>query len=144
MDAAKTLHDCMVCMEGMLRTMELHAPEMRAAAGKGFTAATDVADYLAKKGMPFRQAHEVVGNLVLYCEKHSKGLEDLTLDEFKSASNLFDEDIVSSLDLEAIVRARKTYGGTGHEAVKVQMAEAKQTLDADKEAIAYKPQPLEE
>lgn len=142
MDAAKTLHDCMVCMEGMIKTMELHVPEMRAAAGKGFTAATDVADYLAKKGMPFRQAHEVVGNLVLYCEKHHKGLEDLTLDEFREASELFEEDIVSSLDLEKIVRARKTYGGTGHDAVKVQMEEAKQVLNADKASIGYVAQPL--
>lgn len=142
MDAAKTLHDCMVCMEGMIETMELHVPAMRAAAGKGFTAATDVADYLAKKGMPFRQAHEVVGNLVLYCEKHHKGLEDLTLEEFKEASELFGEDIVSSLDLETIVRARKTYGGTGHDAVRVQMEEGKAVLDADKAAIGYVAKPL--
>ena len=68
-DAAKTLHDCMYCVAGMVDTMELHEGAMLASAKKGFTAATDVADYLAKKGMPFREAHEVVGNLVLYCEK---------------------------------------------------------------------------
>ena len=137
MDAAKTLHDCMVCMEGMIESMELHVPEMRKSAGKGFTAATDVADYLAKKGMPFRQAHEVVGELVLYCEKHHKGLEDLTLDEFKQANELFEADIVSALDMETIVAARKTYGGTGYEAVKVQMKEAEAALNADKEKIGY-------
>ena len=137
MDAAKTLHDCMVCMEGMIESMELHVPEMRKSAGKGFTAATDVADYLAKKGMPFRQAHEVVGELVLYCEKHRKGLEDLTLDEFKQANELFEADIVSALDMETIVAARKTYGGTGYEAVKVQMKEAEAALSADKEKIGY-------
>lgn len=137
MDAAKTLHDCMVCMEGMIESMELHVPEMRKSAGKGFTAATDVADYLAKKGMPFRQAHEVVGELVLYCEKHHKGLEDLTLDEFKQANKLFEADIVSALDMETIVAARKTYGGTGYEAVKVQMKEAEAALSADKEKIGY-------
>ena len=135
-DAAKTLHDCMVCMEGMIATMELHAPTMKASACKGFTAATDVADYLAKKGMPFRQAHEVVGGLVLYCEKHGKGLEDLTLEELKDASDLFEDDIVSALDPEAIVRARKTYGGTGHDAVAVQIKEAQAALDADKASIA--------
>ena len=134
MDAAKTLHDCMVCM---IESMELHVPEMRKSAGKGFTAATDVADYLAKKGMPFRQAHEVVGELVLYCEKHHKGLEDLTLDEFKQANELFEADIVSALDMETIVAARKTYGGTGYEAVKVQMKEAEAALNADKEKISY-------
>ncbi len=135
LDAAKTLYDCMVCMGGMVATMEVHPSVMRAAAAQGFTAATDVADYLAKKGLPFRQAHEVVGNLVLYCEKHGKGLEDLTLEEFKQASDLFEEDIVSALDLEAIVCARTTYGGTGHAAVKIQMDEADTLLRADRESL---------
>ena len=72
-DAAKTLHDCMYCVAGMVDTMELNEGAMLASAKRGFTAATDVADYLAKKGMPFREAHEVVGNLVLYCEKNGKG-----------------------------------------------------------------------
>ena len=137
MDAAKTLHDCMVCMEGMIESMELHVSEMRKSAGKGFTAATDVADYLAKKGMPFREAHRVVGELVLYCEKHGKGLEDLTADEFRAASDLFDDDIAADLDPEGIAAARKTYGGTGYEAVKVQMKEAEAALNADKEKIGY-------
>ena len=136
MDAAKTLHDCMTCMTGMIETMELHEDVMRDEARKGFTAATDVADYLAKRGMPFRQAHEVVGELVLYCEKHGKGLEDLTLDEFKQKSELFGDDIAGALDSEAIVRARTTYGGTGHDAVKVQMEEAKEALSGDKAALA--------
>lgn len=136
MDAAKTLHDCMACMEGMIATMELHAPVMRAAASQGFTAATDVADYLAKKGMPFRQAHEVVGALVLHCEKCGKGLEDLTMDELKQASALFEEDIAGELDAEAIARARTTYGGTGHDAVAVQMKEAGAALAASKAALA--------
>ena len=132
MDAAKTLGDCMACMAGMIDTMQLHEDVMRKQAGLGFTAATDVADYLAKKGLPFRQAHEVVGELVLYCEKHDKGLEDLTLEEFKQANSLFEDDIVNALDSEAIVRARKTYGGTGHDAVKAQMEEASAALAADK------------
>ena len=130
MDAAKTLHDCMVCMEGMIESMELHVPEMRKSAGKGFTAATDVADYLAKKGMPFREAHRVVGELVLYCEKHGKGLEDLTADEFRAASDLFEDDIAADLDPEGIARARTTYGGTGHSAVASQLEEARAILAA--------------
>ena len=96
----------------------------------GFTAATDVADYLAKRGMPFRQAHEVVGKLVLLCEKTGRGLEDLTMEELREASELFDEDIVGELDPEAIARARTTYGGTGHEAVAKQLEEALATLEA--------------
>jgi argininosuccinate lyase len=104
-------------------------------ASKGFTAATDVADYLAKRGMPFRQAHEVVGRLVLYCERHGKGLEDLTPEEFRQASPLFGNDIAKDLDPAGIARARNTYGGTGDEAVRVQMGEAKAALERDESTL---------
>ena len=128
MDAAKTLSDCMEIAAGMLETMQVNADVMLKQAKLGFTAATDVADYLAKKGMPFRDAHRVVGELVLYCEKHGKGLEDLTADEFRAASDLFGDDIAADLDPEGIANARTTYGGTGIEAVKQQLAEAKAAL----------------
>ncbi|MDR2715392.1 MAG: argininosuccinate lyase [Coriobacteriaceae bacterium] len=127
-DAAKTLADALVCMEGMLATMQVNAEAMRAQAQKGFLAATDVADYLAKRGVPFREAHEVVGSLVLLCEKRGCGLEDLALEDFQQASSLFEADIVGSLDIEAIVAVRNTFGGTGHEAVKAQIALAEETL----------------
>lgn len=130
MDAAKTLSDCMEIAAGMLETMTVNADVMLDQARRGFTAATDVADYLAKKGMPFREAHRVVGELVLYCEKHGKGLEDLTADEFRAASDLFDDDIAADLDPEGIARARTTYGGTGHEAVAAQLEEARAILAA--------------
>ena len=94
-------------------------------------AATDVADYLAKKGMPFREAHAVVGRLVLLCETEGCGLEDLTLEQLKSASDLFEDDIAGELDIDAIVAARTTYGGTGHDAVRVQLDEAAAALAAD-------------
>ncbi|MEG0322404.1 MAG: hypothetical protein RR619_00285, partial [Raoultibacter sp.] len=93
------------------------------------------ADYLAKKGMPFRSAHEVVGNLVLLCEKRGCDLDGLTIDDFKAASDLFEADIVSELDLESIVAARTTIGGTGHEAVRVQMEKAQAALDKDMSQI---------
>ena len=131
LDAAKTLGDCMAIVEGMIATMRVNGSTMLAEAKSGFTAATDVADYLAKRGMPFREAHEVVGKLVLYCEKQGKGLEDLTLEEFAEASPLFAEDIVGELDPEAIARARTTYGGTGHAAVQAQLEEARATLQRD-------------
>lgn len=131
LDAARTLGDCMAIVAGMVETMRVNAATMLSQAKTGFTAATDVADYLAKRGMPFREAHEVVGKLVLYCEKHGKGLEDLTLDEFAQACELFGDDIVGELDPEAIARARTTYGGTGHEAVKAQLEEAKAVLARD-------------
>ena len=135
LDAAKTLSDCMEIASGMLETMTVNADAMLAQAGKGFTAATDVADYLAKKGMPFRDAHRVVGELVLYCEQNGKGLEDLTPAEFKAASDLFEDDIAQDLDPVGIANARNTYGGTGRAAVEAQLAEAKAALAAD-EALA--------
>ncbi len=127
-DAARTLGDCMAIMAGMLQTLTVNEDRMLAEAGTGFSAATDVADYLAKRGMPFREAHAVVGHLVLECEKRGCGLEDLTLAELREASELFQEDVVGTLDPAGIARARTTYGGTGNEAVRAQLAEALATL----------------
>ena len=90
MDAADTLEDCYVCAAGMIATMTVNADAMAAQAKKGYLAATDVADYLAKKGLPFRRAHEVVGHLVLLCDQRGCDLEDLTLDDFKAESDLFE------------------------------------------------------
>ena len=134
-DAAKTLEDCLVCAAGMIETMSVKSESMRAQAKKGYLAATDVADYLAKKGMPFRRAHEVVGHLVLLCEQRGCDLEDLTLDDFRAESELFESDIVNCLDLESIVAARTTEGGTGHVAVAEQLAQAKAALEADEASL---------
>ena len=120
-DAARTLEDCYNCMAGMISTMTVHPEAMRSQAAKGFLAATDVADYLAKKGLPFRKAHEIVGHLVLLCEQRGCNLEDLTLEDFKSESDLFEADITSALDLDAIANARVTEGGTGRDAVLAQL-----------------------
>ncbi len=136
MDAAKTLYDCMICMKGMIATMSINQDAMDEQAKKGYLVATDVADYLAKKGMPFRKAHEVVGHLVLLCDKRGCDLSDLSLDDFRAESELFEQDITEALDLESIVAARTTFGGTGHSAVKEQMEQAKDVLNADKEAVA--------
>ncbi len=134
-DAAQTLEDCYICAAGMIATMQIHPDAMMAQAKKGYLAATDVADYLAKKGMPFRRAHEVVGHLVLLCDKRGCDLEDLTLDDFRAESELFESDIVGCLNLEDIVAARTTYGGTGHEAVRAQLGEACEALDRDEAAL---------
>ena len=134
-DAFDTLRDAMICMEGMIDTWTVHEDVMHEEASMGFTAATDVADYLAKRGVPFRKAHEIVGELVLYCEKKHKGLEDLTLKEFRKASPYFSEDIVGELDPEAIARARTTYCGTGHDAVRVQLKEANTQLRRDRNRV---------
>ena len=130
-DAAKTLEDCLVCAAGMIETMRVVPEAMMAQAKKGYLAATDVADYLAKKGMPFRRAHEVVGHLVLVCEQRGCDLDDLTLADFKAESDLFEDDITASLDVASIVAARTTEGGTGHAAVRVQLALAQEALAAD-------------
>ena len=130
-DAAKTLEDCYACMAGMIGTMQVNADAMMAQAKKGYLAATDVADYLAKKGMPFRRAHEVVGHLVLLCDQRGCDLDDLTLEDFKAASDLFEADITGALDLASIAAARTTEGGTGNAAVKEQMAKALAQLEAD-------------
>ena len=108
---------------------------MRAQAKKGYLAATDVADYLAKKGLPFRRAHEVVGHLVLVCEQRGCDLGDLSLADFKAECELFEADITGALDLESIVAARTTEGGTGHAAVRVQLAQAKEALAADEASV---------
>ena len=135
LDAARTLSDCMEIAAGMIETMTVNADTMLAQAGTGFSAATDVADYLAKKGMPFREAHRVVGELVLYCEKHSKGLEDLTPEEFAAASPLFEADIAQDLDPAGIANARVTYGGTGRDAVVGQLDEARAALASDEARV---------
>ena len=123
-DAAKTLEDCYVCATGMISTMVVNEGAMLEQAKKGYLAATDVADYLAKKGMPFRDAHAVVGHLVLLCEKRGCDLCDLTLEDFRAESDLFDEDITGALDLPSIVAARTTYGGTGNKVVREQLERA--------------------
>ena len=118
-------------MEGMIATCAINADAMMEQAKKGYLAATDVADYLAKKGLPFRKAHEVVGHLVLLCDKRGCDLDDLTLEDFKAESDLFESDITQCLDLKSIVAARTTFGGTGNEAVAEQLELAKKTLASD-------------
>ncbi len=134
-DAARTLEDCCVCMAGMISTMQVNADAMMAQARRGHLAATDVADYLAKKGLPFRRAHEIVGHLVLTCEQRGCNLDDLTLEDFRAESDLFEADITQALDIAAIVDARTTEGGTGHAPVAAQMERAYKALETDEQAI---------
>ena len=134
-DAAQTLEDCSRCMTGMLSSMTVNVDAMRESAGKGYLAATDIADYLAKKGMPFRRAHEVVGHLVLLCEQRHCGLEDLSLEDFQAESDLFEADIVNMMDLSAIADARLTEGGTGRAVLGVQLSAAENALNQDEEDV---------
>ena len=130
-DAVDTLSDSLVVMTGMIRTMTVNADAMRKGAHGGFMAATDLADYLVGKGMPFRDAHAVVGRLVLECEKRGKTLQELSVDELKQADPLFDAGALDAVDIDKIVARRITAGGTGHDAVKVQLDQARERLAAD-------------
>lgn len=130
-DAVDTLSDSLVVMTGMIRTMTVNADAMRKGAHGGFMAATDLADYLVGKGMPFRDAHAVVGRLVLECEKRGKTLQELSVDELKQADPLFDAGAIDAVDIDKIVARRITAGGTGHDAVKVQLDQARGRLAAD-------------
>lgn len=130
-DAVDTLSDSLVVMTGMIRTMTVNADAMRKGAHGGFMAATDLADYLVGKGMPFRDAHAVVGKLVLECEKQGKTLQELSVDELRQADPLFDAGALDAVDIDKIVARRITAGGTGHDAVKVQLDQARERLAAD-------------
>jgi len=117
-DAHDTVSACLPVMTGMLQTAEWRRDNMAKAAGLGFTNATDAADYLAKKGMPFRDAHEVVGRLVLYCETNGKTIDTLTLDELKALSPLFEADVFDALSLQNCVGRRAVFGGPNADSVK--------------------------
>ena len=110
-DAVDTVKMCLPVFAGMLRTMRVLPENMRRAAGGGFINATDCADYLTKKGMPFRDAYTAVGSLVYYCTTHQKLLEELSLAELKEISPLFEEDVYEALKLETCMGQRSSYGG---------------------------------
>ena len=134
-DAADTLYDCLRCVSGMVQTMRVNVDAMAAGAEGGFMAATDLADYLVGKGMPFREAHEVVGKLVLECEKQGRTLQSLSADELAAHSDLFDEGAKEAVDLRVIVSKRTTAGGTGDAAVEAQLVAASEALERDTELL---------
>lgn len=113
----------------MIRTMRIKDENMKKSIYAGFTNATDIADYLAKKGLPFRQAHKVVGQLVAYAEEENKLLTDLTLEEFLKFSDIFEKDVIEKSSIEACVNERKTYGGTSKVEVLRQIEYGKKLLD---------------
>lgn len=108
---------------------------MRKGAGLGFTNATDVADYLVKKGMAFRNAHEVVGEIVLTCIKENKMIEELSLEELKVFSPIFEEDIYHAIDLLTCVEERKVIGGPSTESVKMQITALETFIETTKATI---------
>lgn len=143
-DALDTLYFALDIYAGMISTMTVNGDHTRQVLESDFSNATDMADYLAKKGLPFRQAHAVVGNAVHYCIEHHKVLLDLSMEEFKSMSPLFEEDIKEALSIENCVKNRESYGGTGPKSVERQQTHAekaiasmKETMDAWKQEMAF-------
>ena len=110
-DAVDTVKLCLPVFAAMIDTMKVHTENMRQAANRGFINATDCADYLTKKGMPFRDAYTTVGKLVYYCTQQGKTLEQLSLAELQGLSPLFGEDVYTALDMQNCMEQRKSYGG---------------------------------
>ncbi|ABQ24447.1 argininosuccinate lyase [Geotalea uraniireducens] len=124
-DTIDTVKGSLKIFADMIREMRVNVATMRQAAAKGFSTATDVADYLVRKGMPFRDAHEVVGKSVAYCIAEKKDLPELSIEEWRSFSDKIDEDIYDAITLEASVNARRATGGTALERVKAEIERAK-------------------
>ncbi len=116
-DAIDTVKGCIALFGGMLSTMKFNKPAMALSAQKGFTNATDAADYLVNHGVPFRDAHGIVGQLVLYCINKGISLDDMTIEEFKAISPVFEPDIYEAISLKTCVSKRNTIGAPGKAAM---------------------------
>jgi len=117
-DAIDTVSSSLQVLAAMFEKVDFNKKKLEMEAEKGFILATEIADYLAKKGVPFRDAHEITGKLVAYCEKQRKELIELTLSEFKQFSKFFDKDIFKAIDLKSAISSRNVKGGTGLTAIK--------------------------
>ena len=116
-DAMDTAKGCIALFTGMLRTMKFRRERMEDSAKNGFTNATDAADYLVNRGVPFRDAHGIVGQLVLYCIEKNAALDDLSLEEYRAVSPVFEEDIYDAISLKTCVEKRMTVGAPGQAAM---------------------------
>jgi argininosuccinate lyase len=120
-DTIDTVKGCLKIFADMIREMRVNEPAMRRAAGLGFSTATDVADYLVRKGLPFRDAHEAVGKAVAYCVENRKDIPDLDLTEWRLFSAKIDDDIFEYITVEASVNARLVPGGTARASVETEI-----------------------
>ena len=130
-DAADTVKACLSVFTGMIGSITFNTDAMYKSAQGGYTNATDVADWLAKKGVAFRDAHEITGKLVLYAIANKKQINELTLDEFKSISNLFDESVYDTISVEVCVNTRSITGGPAESAVMEAIEKAERFLEND-------------
>ena len=131
-DGLDTVLLALTTFTGMIDTMKVKKDNMRKGAAKGFTNATDLADYLVKKGMAFRDAHGVVGEIVLECIKQDKMIEELSLNELKEFSPIFEEDVYKAIDLVTCVEERKVIGGPSKESILHQIKELEEFINAHK------------
>lgn len=120
-DAIDTVKGCLALFTGMMESMTFQKGKMETSAMMGFTNATDAADYLVKKGVPFRDAHSIIGRLVLYCIDKGTSIDALTIEELKQISTVFDEDVYREISLETCVEKRLTYGAPSAQIMKKQV-----------------------
>lgn len=124
-DTVKTVKDCLNVFAGMLDDMIVHEEKMSEATTKDFSNATELADYLASRGIPFREAHEIVGKLVLKCLKNGNYLQDISLADFQEAAPIIQEDVYSLLESRVAVERRNSLGGTGFVQIRTELEKAK-------------------
>ncbi len=128
-DAMDTVKGCLSLFTGMIKTMKFNKDAMKNSAKNGFTNATDAADYLVNHGVPFRDAHGIVGKLVLFCIDNNKSLDDMTLSEYKAISPVFEEDIYDAISMDTCVNKRLTIGAPSVTAMKKVIAINKEYLE---------------
>lgn len=131
-DSAETILVSIDILAGMLQSMTVHKERMAQSTEKDFSNATELADYLASKGLPFRQAHEIVGKLVLECSKAGYYLQDIPLEHYQEISSIIGPDIYTALESQTAVSRRNSLGGTGFESIRWQIQQAKEQLSASK------------
>ena len=130
-DAIDTVTGCLALFDGMLRTMRFNRDRMEQSAKRGFTNATDAADYLVKKGVPFRDAHGLIGRLVLSCIEQNKSIEEMSLSQLKEISPVFEEDVYDAISLKTCVENRITLGGPGRKAMEEVIRRNREELAED-------------
>ena len=135
-DAMDTAKGCIALFTGMLRTIRFHEEKMEKSAKEGFTNATDVADYLVNRGVPFRDAHGIVGQLVLKCIEKNIALDDMPLEEYRAVSPVFEADIYEAISLETCVNKRVTIGAPGKLAMEKVIAEYEKYLQNAQNVLA--------
>lgn len=130
-DAIDTVKGCILLFTGMMKTIQFRKDVMEVSAMKGFTNATDAADYLVKHGVPFRDAHSIIGQLVLYCIEKDKAIDELSMEELKAISPVFEADIYEEISLETCVNKRLTFGAPSPDVMKQVILQCRNYLADD-------------